>query len=126
MRTRPAAGHPSQPGGSHDCPVASAAHARLHNSPYLALRRVTCILHEGRLVLSGEVPSFYMVQVAQTLVAGLPGVEQVESHLHVSGCCTLSNDDPPDRKIPSPKSRPRFAGPSWDEALSLSAVAPSV
>jgi hypothetical protein len=98
----------------------------LHNCPYLALRRVTCTLYEGRLVLSGEVPSFYMVQVAQTLVAGLPGVEQVESHLHVSGCCTLSDDDPPDRKIPSPKSRPRFAGPSWDEALSLSAVAPSV
>ena len=79
-------------------------------------------------MLSGEVPSFYMVQVAQTLVAGLSGIEEVESRLHVRGISAApdsADSDPPERTIPSPKSRLRFAGPSWDEALSLCVIAPS-
>jgi hypothetical protein len=44
--------------------TAVAAEARLLNSPYLELRRVSCEFHEGVLTLRGNVPRYYLKQIA--------------------------------------------------------------
>jgi hypothetical protein len=65
------------------CPVVDAAHRALQSSPYWAIRRVRCSFHEGQLTLHGQVPTFYLLQVAQELVCRLPGVEEVEKRIVV-------------------------------------------
>jgi osmotically-inducible protein OsmY len=59
------------------------AAARLRRSPYPELRRVACEFHEGLLRLHGRVPSYYLKQIAQTVVRGLDGVEEIHNQLEV-------------------------------------------
>ncbi len=47
------------------------ANAVLGESSYHAVRRVSCEVRDGMLVLRGRVPSFYMKQIAQTVVRHL-------------------------------------------------------
>jgi hypothetical protein len=60
-------------------------HARnlLLQTPYHVLRRVSCEYHAGELILRGELPSYFLKQMAQTAVANLPGVERVVNHIDV-------------------------------------------
>jgi hypothetical protein len=59
-----------------DCPLAAAvdriphaaAQAELRASSYMGLRRVCCCVCEGRMVLCGIVPSYYLKQVAQCVL----------------------------------------------------------
>ena len=44
------------------------ATSRLHHSPYHEIHAVTCEFHEGMLSLRGCVPSYYLKQIAQTVV----------------------------------------------------------
>lgn len=60
-----------------------AADQRLRVSPYLELRRVTCSFHEGVLTLTGHVSSYYLRQIAQTLLRGLAGVQAIDNRLAV-------------------------------------------
>ncbi len=64
--------------------VTSQAQQLLEESNYLALRRLHCECHNGHLVLRGRVPTFYLKQVAQTLVRQLPQVRQIENRLDVA------------------------------------------
>ncbi len=64
--------------------VESKARQLLGESNYLALRRLSCEFHDGHLVLSGRVPTYYLKQVAQTLVRQLPQVRQIENRLDVA------------------------------------------
>ena len=43
----------------------------LQTSNYACLRRVSCDVCQGVVTLSGRVPSFYLKQLAQTIVLGL-------------------------------------------------------
>jgi hypothetical protein len=52
-------------------------------NPYLALKNVTCDCRDGVLVLRGCLPSYYLKQVAQELVARLEGVEGLENEIQV-------------------------------------------
>lgn len=52
-------------------------------SGYPGLRRVHCECYEGIVVLSGTVPSYFLKQVAQTLVGALEGVMHIENRLEV-------------------------------------------
>ncbi|MCU0962110.1 MAG: BON domain-containing protein [Pirellulaceae bacterium] len=54
-------------------------------SSYNELRRVTGDFHEGILTLRGRVSSFYLKQVAQTLVQHLEGVERIVNRVEVTG-----------------------------------------
>ena len=63
--------------------VVAAARGLLQQSPYQVLRRVRCEFHEGILTLRGEVPSFYMKQIAQTTVRRVLGVEVLVNRLEV-------------------------------------------
>lgn len=63
--------------------VSQAAESRLRGSSHLFLRHVRCGYDQGRLQLEGKVPSFYLKQLAQSLVQGVQGVERVDNRLTV-------------------------------------------
>ncbi len=46
-------------------------------------RGITCEFHEGVLILRGRVRRYYHKQIAQTIVGGVDGVEQVINHIEV-------------------------------------------
>ena len=60
-----------------------AAELALRRSPYGELATVSCHFHEGVLTLNGHVRSYYLKQVAQTLVRQTAGVRRVCNRLHV-------------------------------------------
>ena len=63
--------------------VAAAARDRILHQPHLAAQRIWCELNEQTLFLYGQVPSFYIKQLAQAAVAGLDGVDQVVNEIEV-------------------------------------------
>ena len=63
--------------------VEEEAGARLRCSAYRDVRGVTCEFHEGVLTLRGRVPSYYMKQIAQSLVLGMDGAEEINNRLEV-------------------------------------------
>jgi osmotically-inducible protein OsmY len=68
----------------HDAAVQSEAQSLLEQSNYLALRRLRCEFQDGRLVLNGRVPTFYLKQVAQTIVRQLPAVRRIDNRVDVA------------------------------------------
>lgn len=63
--------------------VSRTAESRLRDSSHLFLRHVKCGYDQGRLQLEGKVPSFYLKQLAQSLVQGVQGVERIDNRLTV-------------------------------------------
>ncbi len=63
--------------------VERLAASRLRRSPYPEVRRVACEFYEGMLRLRGRIPSYYLKQVAQTVVLGMIGVDEVDNQLEV-------------------------------------------
>jgi len=59
------------------------ARSRLCNSGYYELRLVSCDFHQGVLTLRGSVSSFYLKQVAQTLIREVGGVGELHNDLDV-------------------------------------------
>lgn len=57
--------------------VCTRATAILSNSPYLSLRSVKCNYEGGNVTLRGEVPTFYLKQLAQSLVGGMVRPENI-------------------------------------------------
>ncbi len=55
----------------------------LRRNPYLALKNVACDWRDGVLVLRGCLPSYYLKQVAQEVVARLEGVAGIENEIQV-------------------------------------------
>uniref|UniRef100_A0A7C4LLF6 BON domain-containing protein n=1 Tax=Schlesneria paludicola TaxID=360056 RepID=A0A7C4LLF6_9PLAN len=51
-----------------EIPHERMAHAELRATPYVGLHRVECRLSGCRLVLSGKVSSFFLKQVAQSVL----------------------------------------------------------
>lgn len=64
--------------------VAEIAMKLLRSCSHSPVRRVQCRFHEGVLILSGQVPTFYMKQVAQELLRNLQRVEQIDNRLSVT------------------------------------------
>lgn len=56
---------------------------QLASGSYAVLRNVECLEQKGRIVLRGSVPSFFLKQMAQSLVAKVPGVLGVDNQLDV-------------------------------------------
>ena len=50
-----------------------------------AIRRLTCRIGHGTLTISGQVPSYYLKQLAQTAVQHLPGVGRICNLVEVTG-----------------------------------------
>jgi hypothetical protein len=66
-----------------ECPITLLAVCRLRESGYGALHGVGCAFESGVLHLRGYVPTYYLKQVAQSLVTDLEGVLQVKNQLEV-------------------------------------------
>jgi len=64
--------------------VQTEAQLRLRTSGYRQLQLVSCEFHEGVLTLRGGVSSFYLKQIAQTLIRGLDGVGEINNRLVVA------------------------------------------
>lgn len=56
----------------------------LKNSGYMPLKHVEVRARDGRVLLHGEVPSFYLKQVAQATALAVDGVDDLENDLLVA------------------------------------------
>lgn len=65
--------------------ISENAEICLRQSTYYELRGIQCTSRDGTLILSGGVSSFYLKQIAQTLVSKLAGVLHVDNQIVVSG-----------------------------------------
>jgi osmotically-inducible protein OsmY len=59
------------------------AKERILRHSHLSIQRIWCEYDGKRLYLRGQVPSFYLKQLAQTAVSGLDGVSQVVNEIEV-------------------------------------------
>jgi osmotically-inducible protein OsmY len=64
---------------------ADLAERALRSSPYLALRNVACDGRDGVLTLRGCVPTYYLKQVAQAVVARVEGARLIVNEIEVIG-----------------------------------------
>ena len=63
--------------------VSEVAKQRLRDSPFMSLRQLRCRIEGRVLVLEGKVPSFYLKQVAYTLVRDLHDVAPIDDRITV-------------------------------------------
>lgn len=73
-----------EPALSGDAAVARRAQERLHGSSFVAVRGLTCDVHEGMLTLRGRLPNFYTKQMALSLLTDLEGVEEITDRVEVT------------------------------------------
>lgn len=64
--------------------VESEADARLQQAPYRELHTVACSFDQGVLTLKGRVSTYYMKQLAQTVVRELDGVRSIHNRVQVT------------------------------------------
>lgn len=64
--------------------VAEAARQCLRDSPYRALRDMSCECDRGALLLRGRLTSFYYKQLAQEAVARVEGATAVVNQIEVT------------------------------------------
>ncbi|MCA9160842.1 MAG: BON domain-containing protein [Planctomycetales bacterium] len=63
--------------------VQSRAQASLRGCPYREVQKTTCLFHKGVLLLRGEVSSYYLKQIAQTVLMNVEGVNHIVNTIHV-------------------------------------------
>ena len=63
--------------------IMAVAMERLRDSPYKAMRRISCECKNGVLFLRGRLCSFHEKQIAQETVARIDGVTQVVNEVEV-------------------------------------------
>ena len=63
--------------------VVASARQRLVKHPHLTQQRIWCDYAGGRLLLRGQVPSFYYKQLAQEAMTNLVGVCQIVNDIEV-------------------------------------------
>ncbi len=70
--------------GNPQSATADLAERCLRSNPYLALKNVSCDLLDGVIVLRGCLPTFYLKQVAQEIVAHqVKGVGRLDNQIEV-------------------------------------------
>ena len=68
---------------NHPQSVERAARLSLAKTGYQTLRSVQCSFRDGRIVLRGEVPSYYHKQIAQESIRDAAHVTQIVNHIEV-------------------------------------------
>jgi len=63
--------------------IRAMVESQMRHSGYYELHYISCDFHEGVLILRGCVSSYYLKQLAQSLVLQLTGVEEVNNRLEV-------------------------------------------
>lgn len=56
----------------------------LEHTKYMPLRRVELRVHSQSVVLSGDVPSYFLKQLAQVAAMSVPSVRRLENQLRVT------------------------------------------
>ena len=74
---------PATPSRTPQPGLRELAEGCLRRNPYLALKNVACDCRDGVLVLRGCLPSYYLKQVAQEVVARLEGVQAIDNQIQV-------------------------------------------
>ncbi len=86
---------------SGDDGLRAAARRLLQSSGYTALRRLRCEVTQAVVIIEGIVPSYFLKQMAQTVIRQLDGVENVRNLVEVRQCDRLQSvDEPADRSNP--------------------------
>lgn len=65
-------------------PVAEEAERLLGASGYTDLRRLRCDCHDGVVSIRGHLSSYFLKQMAQTLVSRIDGVRRVSNLIKVT------------------------------------------
>ena len=74
--------------------VLQEAKRRLGSLAYVELRNIVCEYHDGLLILTGKVSSYYLKQLAQESLRSQPDVEAMMNKMEVeSRPMSLSNYD---------------------------------
>lgn len=63
--------------------LVSWAEGLLRRTPYPVLRNVSCELREGRLILRGRLPSYFLKQMAQATLAHVAGSHRIVNAIEV-------------------------------------------
>lgn len=71
--------------GAGPLPLADVVRDALAQTRRSWLQRVVVTAEGGTVVLQGQVPSYYLKQMAQAIALALPGVERVRNELRVEG-----------------------------------------
>ena len=79
----PAGSEPGTPSPDPPASPQAVAERGLRSSRYSALKHVSCDYQGGVLVLRGCLPSYYLKQVAQEVVARLEGVQAIDNQIQV-------------------------------------------
>jgi osmotically-inducible protein OsmY len=66
---------------------------RLRSNGFLALRGVTCGWNQGKLTLRGQVPTYYLKQLAQAMAS------QVEGNLELVNAIAVESNGVPRRRL---------------------------
>jgi osmotically-inducible protein OsmY len=82
-QVKPRSAVDTEPAGAAEGQISNLAESRLHRTTYRGLKHVSCEFHEGLVILSGRVPTYYLKQIAQTIVGEVEGVGQVVNRLEV-------------------------------------------
>ena len=64
-------------------PLAVEAARLLGESGYTDLRKLRCDCHDGVMSIRGHLPSYFLKQMAQTLVSRIDGVRRVSNQILV-------------------------------------------
>ena len=79
-----ASAEPATPSRTPQPSLLELAEGCLRRTPYLALKNVACDCRDGVLVLRGCLPSYYLKQVAQEVVAHqVKGVGRLDNQIQV-------------------------------------------
>lgn len=65
------------------CLIVEDAENRLRKNAYLVLRNISCEFRDGILILRGCLPTYYLKQIAQSVVFGVAGVERIDNQIEV-------------------------------------------
>ena len=80
----PTGTEPDKPSPDPQASLQAVAERALHSGPYPALKKLSCDYRGGVLVLRGCLPSYYLKQVAQEVVAHLvQGVSRLDNQIQV-------------------------------------------
>lgn len=71
-------------------PICAVVMAALRSTGYRLLANLQCEVQDGIVKLSGSVPSFFLKQMAQSVVLRLDQVKRVENSLEVREGCTIA------------------------------------
>ena len=67
----------------HDSELESSVRSSLHRTGYHQLRRLDVVVEDGRVRLSGRLPQFYLLQLAQQAVMKTKGVVNLDNGIQV-------------------------------------------